>query len=164
MRLSGKIAAAILLSAVTTACDRNSPTEAACDTSLRPSIIVEARDASGRAAAVGATLTIVGATDILNHGGPVKGFVDSLTILAGGNTVSGPMDVTISKPWHNTSSVRGLRMATGPCGVITPARIGFTLRRAVNAPRASPGGCGSGEARVCAVRSHRSRAGTCTCG
>lgn len=118
------------------ACDRGTPTEVVCDASLRPSIIASARDNSGRAAAVGATLTLVGigVTDVINNGGPAKGFGDSLIIFAGGNNVSGPMDVTISKPWHNTSSVRGLRMATGPCGVIEPVRIGFTLRRATNAP------------------------------
>ena len=126
----------LVIAAGVVACERNGPTEVVCDASLRPSVIVQARDNSGKAAAIGATLTLtgIGVVDIINNGKPAKGSGDSLTILAGGNTVSGPMDVTISKPWHNSSSVRGLRMTTGPCGVIEPVRIGFTLRRAANAP------------------------------
>ncbi|HEX6576580.1 MAG TPA: hypothetical protein VF042_16550 [Gemmatimonadaceae bacterium] len=135
MRSAAKIIAiGSTLAAALTACEKKGPTEVACDASLRPSVIVEARDNAGKAAAIGATLTLIGATDVINRGQPLKGFGDSLKMIAGGNNIAGPMDVVLSKPWHTTTSIRGLKLATDDCGVMNAALIGFTLRRVANAP------------------------------
>ena len=124
-----------LLSILAVACDNNEPTGSlACPDVLRPSVVVSVRDRDGRAAAIGTTLTLVGAADLVNGGKPLKGFSDSLMMYAGGNSVAGPMDVVITKPWHVTTSLRGLKMSVNQCGVITPAKIGFSLKRAANAP------------------------------
>ena len=126
---------ALLLSMATIACDgTRATTDAVCDAVLSPSVVAHIRDNSGKAAAVGATLRLIGAVDLVNRGGPLVGWTDSLTMYAGGNSVAGPMDIQITKPWHTTTSLRGVKLVTGPCGVITPVQIGFLLKRQANAP------------------------------
>src|SRR5215217_8011640 len=127
--------AVLILSFALAACDAGKPTdEIACPANLRPSVIVTVRDDTGKAAAIGTTLTLVGATDVVNKGAPLKGFADSLTMLAGGNMVAGPMDVELTKPWYNATGIRGLKMTVNQCGVILPAQIGVTLKLKAGAP------------------------------
>lgn len=98
-----------------------------CADILVPSVVAEIRDASGKAAAAGATLRLIGVVDQINSTSPAVG-VDSLTIYAGGNLVAGPMDVEIGKTGFSSVTVRSVSLPVGPCVVKQRAQITVTLR------------------------------------
>lgn len=127
--MSSKAVALLLFPlAFASACD-DGPTQSGivCPAILIPSVAAEIRDATGKGAAAGTTLRLIGEPDLFNTPVPAVG-VDSLMMFAGGNDVDGPMDIEFSKPGFSTVTVRNVKLPTGACGVTSRAEIAVTLK------------------------------------
>lgn len=96
------------------------------------SVVATVRDAAGHATARGATVTILKpGVDAYGYG-----YGDSLRISVdmGDLNVPGPFDVSVTKPWYTSATVRDVEPPEGRCGVSGPTRISVTLALEPNAP------------------------------
>lgn len=110
----------------------NTPLESnlnVCARPLIPAVNVQVRDAAGRPNAIGATVV---ARPRAGTASVQKGYGDSLNIPAGEE--GGTYDVEVTKPYHTSALVRGVRPKQDECGVQEPAVVPVTLTLLPGAP------------------------------
>jgi hypothetical protein len=101
----------------------------ACARPLIPAVNVQVRDAAGRPNATGATVV---ARPRGGTASEAKGYGDSLNIAAGEE--EGTYDVEVTKPYHTSVTVRGVRPKQDGCGIQEPADVPVTLTLLPGAP------------------------------
>lgn len=123
---------AILLCAPLASC-YHQPTEAVCIGIGWIPIVAEIRDQHGRPAAIGATVRIERADGYTDQ---TWGFGDDPLRVGVGEPVTGVFDVTVSKPYHDGSTVRGVEVRGDPvCGIPSePGRPQLTVSLRDDAP------------------------------
>jgi hypothetical protein len=120
--------ASVLLSA--TGC--HDPLDLVCTDVGIASVVAEVRDAGGHATAHGATVTILKpGTDAYGYG-----YGDTLRVFTdlGDLNVPGPFDVSVTKPWYTSATVRDVMPPENRCGVSGSARVSVTLTLQPDAP------------------------------
>jgi len=108
------------------------PADLSCVDVGIPSVVATVRAAAGRATARGATVTLLKpGVDAYGYG-----YGDSLRVSVdmGDLNVPGPFDVSVTKPWYTSATVRGVEPPEGERGVSGAARISVTLALEPNAP------------------------------
>lgn len=92
-------------------------------------ILAEVRDAEGRPAARGATVTITKE----GYEATSVGFGDPLQVYVG-DSVGGTFNVSVSKPYHDGAEVKGIVVPTNDCGIGEPVTVELTLTLQPDAP------------------------------
>ncbi|MGH7571414.1 MAG: carboxypeptidase-like regulatory domain-containing protein [Gemmatimonadota bacterium] len=94
-----------------------------CTLLLRPSIVVEVRDAAGDPAAIGATVT----ARTSGFETAVEGAGDPLRIWVFAGNRGGIFEVRVSKPGHVEAVLPQVVVPEGPCGVTEAATVQVTI-------------------------------------
>ena len=104
----------MLFVAATAACDGTKPVDAGvnCPDLLRPLVVAEIRDGSGKAAAIGSTLSVFHNDQLLATS---TAPYDSLKAFVYGRS-TGPVDVVVSKPSFATVLISGVKIPVTACG------------------------------------------------
>jgi hypothetical protein len=106
--------------------------EVVCTAVLYPTLMLRVRDGDDKPAAIGATVQVKKSGGRNKLVEPEQSYADPQNIAVyGGGT--GLLDVYISKPYHTTAAILGLRVKSRPCGVVT-AYASATLNLVPDAP------------------------------